>query len=132
MKIQNYNYNKRLKPIAHKLKKDMTKAEVCLWKYILRDSKTRYKFRKQRIIGQYIVDFVSLELKFIIEVDGESHNHIEIAKNDIIRQEYLEQLGYKIMRFTDEEILKELTSVGIIIEHGILEQENLLGLVKKV
>jgi very-short-patch-repair endonuclease len=125
--MQNHNYNKRLKPIAHKLKKEMTKAEVCLWKYILRDSKTRYKFRKQRIIDKYIVDFVSLELKLIIEVDGESHNHIEISKNDIIRQEYLEKLGYRIMRFTDEEILKELTSIGIMVEQGILEQENLIG-----
>jgi|APFre7841882793_1041355.scaffolds.fasta_scaffold07502_3 very-short-patch-repair endonuclease len=130
--MQNHNYNKRLKLIAYKLKKEMTKAEVCLWKYILRDSKTRYKFRKQRIIGKYIVDFVSLELKLIIEVDGESHNHMEIAKNDIIRQEYLEKLGYRIIRFTDEEILKELTSVGIIMEQEILEQENLLGLVKRL
>jgi very-short-patch-repair endonuclease len=44
--MQNHNYNKKLKPIANKLKKEMTKAEVCLWKYILRDSKIRYKFRK--------------------------------------------------------------------------------------
>jgi very-short-patch-repair endonuclease len=130
--MQNHNYNKRLKPIAHKLKKEMTKAEMCLWKYILRDSKTRYKFRKQRIIYKYIVDFVSLELKLIIEVDGESHNHIEIAKNDIIRQKYLEKLGYRIIRFTDEEILKELTSVGIMVEQGILDQETLLGLVNKI
>jgi very-short-patch-repair endonuclease len=57
---------------------------------------------------------------------------MEIVKNDIIRQEYLEKLGYSIIRFTDEEILKELTSIGVIIEQETLEQENLLGLVKRL
>jgi very-short-patch-repair endonuclease len=83
--MRNYHYNKNLKPIADKLKKEMTKAEVSLWKYILKGTKAGYRFRKQRVIDRYIVDFVCLELSLIIEVDGKNHNHTEIAKNDIIR-----------------------------------------------
>jgi very-short-patch-repair endonuclease len=128
--MPNHNYNIRLKPLADKLKREMTKAEACLWKYILKGSKTRYKFRRQRSIDKYIVDFVCLELNLIIEVDGESHNHIEIAENDIIRKCRLEKLGFKVVRFTDDEILKELSSVGIIIEQLILEQESILVLKK--
>jgi len=126
--MSNHNYNIKLKPIADKLKKEMTKAEACLWKYILKGSKTKYKFRRQRTIDKYIVDFVCLELNLIIEVDGESHNHIEIAQNDVLRQNKLENLGFRVIRFTDDEILKELSSVGIIIEQIILEQETLLNL----
>jgi very-short-patch-repair endonuclease len=108
----------------------MTKAEACLWKYILKGSKTRYKFRRQRSIEKYIVDFVCLELNLIIEVDGESHNHITIAENDIVRQNRLQELRFRVIRFTDDEILKELSSVGIIIEQIILEQESILGVNK--
>lgn len=106
----------------------MTKAEACLWKYILKGSKTKYKFRRQRTIDKYIVDFVCLELNLIIEVDGESHNHIEIAQNDVLRQNKLENLGFRVIRFTDDEILKEISSVVIIIEQIILEQETVLNL----
>jgi very-short-patch-repair endonuclease len=129
--MSNHNYNIKLKPIADNLKKEMTKAEACLWKYILKGSKTKYKFRRQRTIDKYIVDFVCLELNLIIEVDGESHNHIEIAQNDIIRQSRLENLGFRVIRFTDDEILKELSSVGIIIEQIILELENILNIKAK-
>ena len=108
----------------------MTKAEACLWKYILKGSKTRYKFRRQRSIEKYIVDFVCLELNLIIEVDGESHNHITIVENDIVRQNRLQELGFRVIRFTDDEILKELSSVGIVIEQIILEQESVLGVNK--
>jgi very-short-patch-repair endonuclease len=128
--MSNHNYNIKLRSIADKLKKEMTKAEACLWKYILKGNKTRYKFRRQRSIEKYIVDFVCLELNLIIEVDGESHNHITIAENDIVRQNRLQELGFRVIRFTDDEILKELSSVGIIIEQIILEQESVLGVNK--
>ena len=128
--MSNHNYNIKLRSIADQLKRDMTKAEACLWKYILKGSKTRYKFRRQRSIEKYIVDFVCLELNLIIEVDGESHNHITIAENDIVRQNRLQELRFRVIRFTDDEILKELSSVGIIIEQIILEQESILGVNK--
>jgi len=113
---QNNNYNSQLKPTAHKLRESMTKAEACLWKYGLKSKKLGVIFRRQRPVGRYIVDFVCLELKIIIEVDGESHNHPEIYDNDIIRQKYLENLGFMVVRFTDEEVLKSINGVMIILE----------------
>ena len=113
---ENNKYNKRLKPVAYQLRSSMTKAEACLWKYGLRSKKLGVTFRRQRPVGRYIVDFVCLELKIIIEVDGESHNHPEIYDNDIIRQKYLENLGFMVFRFTDEEVLKSINGVMIILE----------------
>lgn len=98
---ENNSYNKRLKQVAYKLRSSMTKAEACLWKYALKGKKLDVTFKRQRPVGRYIVDFVCLELKVIIEVDGESHNHSEIYDNDIIRQKYLENLGFMVVRFTD-------------------------------
>jgi len=113
---ENNKYNRHLKPVANKLRSSMTKAEACLWKYGLSGKKQGVIFRRQRTIGKYIVDFVCLELKLIIEIDGESHNNTEIAKNDIIRQEYLEKLGFRVIRFTDEEILKSMNEVLLVLE----------------
>jgi len=113
---ENYKYNKKLTPLAYKLRSSMTKAEACLWKYSLKGKKLGVIFRRQRPVGKYIVDFICLELKIIIEVDGESHNHPEIYDNDIIRQKYLENLGFMVVRFTDEEVLKSIDGVMIILE----------------
>jgi very-short-patch-repair endonuclease len=113
---ENNSYNKRLKPVVYKLRSSMTKAEACLWKYGLKSKKLGVIFRRQRPVGKYIVDFICLELKIIIEVDGESHNHPEIYDNDIIRQKYLEKLGFMVIRFTDEEVLKSINGVMIILE----------------
>jgi very-short-patch-repair endonuclease len=116
---QNNNYNSQLQPIAHKLRKSMTKAEASIWKYILKGKKLGVIFRRQRPIGKYVVDFICLELKLIIEVDGESHNHPEIYENDLIRQRYLENLGFTVLRFTDEEVLKSINSITPILEDFI-------------
>ena len=99
----------------------MTKAEVCLWKYVLKGKKTGQVFRRQRPIDVYIVDFVCLTLKLIIEVDGESHNHQKIAENDMQRQRKLESLGFVFLRFQDEEVLKEIDGVALAIESKIAE-----------
>ena len=125
--MKHHNYNSKLKPNARKLRREMTKAEACIWKYLLKGKQTGYGFRRQRPIGRYIVDFVCLPLKLIIEIDGESHNHTEIAHNDKVRQEVLESLGYKVVRFTDEEILKELSAVGMILESIIQERIKEIG-----
>ena len=67
-------YNKNLQPYANKLRKRMTKAEACLWKYVLRARKMKgYGFRRQRPIMNYIADFMCKELIVVIEVDGSSH-----------------------------------------------------------
>lgn len=108
----NNNYNKRLKENANTLRKRMTKAEACLWKYVLRAKMLDgHQFRRQRPIGNYIADFACLKLNLIIEVDGITHEHGEIANEDAIRQANLEELGFVVIRFTDDEVLTQINRV---------------------
>ena len=74
-KHDNHSYNKNLQPFANKLRKQMTKAEACLWKYVLRASYLKgYPFRRQRPVLNYIADFICMELMLVIEVDGITHH----------------------------------------------------------
>lgn len=108
----NNHYNKHLKHPAKRLRNEMTKAEASLWKYILSKRQVYgQQFRRQRPIDNYIVDFVCLPLNLIIEVDGITHTYEEVTENDKIRQLKLESLGFKVIRFTDEEVLTSISSV---------------------
>ena len=67
------SYNKCLQPFANKLRKEMTKSEACLWKYVLRARQMKgYQFRRQRPVLDFIADFMCKELRLVIEVDGTS------------------------------------------------------------
>ena len=91
----------------------MTKAEASLWKYILKSGKMEgVKFRRQRPILKYIVDFVCLELKLIIEIDGIIHDFEAVVKNDNIRKMELENAGFTLIRFQDREVLGNLEGVA--------------------
>jgi very-short-patch-repair endonuclease len=84
---RNSLYNKTLRHFANNLRKSITKAEACLWKYILRPGMMKsFQFRRQRPILNYIADFMCIDLKLIIEVDGITHNDEDQLKKDSIRQ----------------------------------------------
>jgi very-short-patch-repair endonuclease len=116
----NKNYNKNLRTFANQNRKQMTKAEACIWKYALKSSmRNGYKFRRQRPIAKYIVDFACLELNLIIEIDGGTQNIESINNKDSIRQTELESLGFKVIRFTDDEVLKNMDGVIFKIDETI-------------
>jgi len=92
------------------LRQDQTKAESILWSY-LRSRKMGVIFRRQYSIESFIVDFYCHELKLIIELDGYIHGEEENKKKDIIRQNILEKLGYKVVRYRNEQIKYELKNV---------------------
>lgn len=120
-----YTYNSKLQQPANKLRKKMTKAEACLWKYALRAGKMKgYQFRRQRPVLQYIADFMCKELKLVIEVDGLTHQWEEISEKDKQKTNALEQAGFKLVRFTDEEILKNMNAVIEIIKCVVEEREK--------
>ena len=105
-------YNKNLQPYANRLRKEMTKAEACLWKYVLRAGLMKgYTFRRQRPILNYIADFVCLDLKLVIEVDGLTHNFEDVIERDKQKELALQQAGFTLMRFTDKEVLNEINGV---------------------
>jgi very-short-patch-repair endonuclease len=116
----NHHYNKNLQPNANRLRKEMTKAEACLWKYVLRAGKMKgFQFRRQRPVLIYIADFMCKELMLIIEADGSIHQLEEVIKNDKIRQRALEDAGFTVLRFTNEEVLKDIVSVCGYLEEWI-------------
>jgi very-short-patch-repair endonuclease len=120
-----YHYNKVLLPYAHKLKKRMTKAEACLWKYVLNGRRIKgYRFRRQRPVLNYIADFICTPLNLIIEVDGITHTWEEVIEKDIIRQRKLEEAGFRVIRFTDEEVLTNINRVFECIEKCVEEIEK--------
>lgn len=88
----------------------MTPAESVLWGY-LKGSQLGCKFRRQHPISVFIADFYCHQHKLILEIDGSIHLEPEVLQNDIERQALLESLGYKILRFTNDQIFKSLESV---------------------
>jgi very-short-patch-repair endonuclease len=94
---------------AKTLRTNQTDAELALW-YGLRGRQVKgLKFRRQEAIGKYIVDFISFEAKLIIEVDGSQH--FDHQQYDDARTKYLESLGFKVLRFWNNEVLETLDSV---------------------
>ncbi len=112
-------YNKDLKEFARQLRNNSTKAEIRLWAEVLRGKKTGYSFLRQRPVLNYIADFMCKDLQLIIELDGFSHNFEEQWKRDIQRQKELENAGFKILRFADDDVMNDLENVESEIMHWI-------------
>jgi very-short-patch-repair endonuclease len=99
-----------LKEYARENRKNATLAESVLWNS-LRKGISGEKFLRQHVIGDYIVDFVCQETGLIIEVDGGYHSEPCQKEDDETRTRYLESKGFKVIRFTNEEILFNIESV---------------------
>jgi cyclase len=105
-----YKANPLLFARAKELRNNVTQAEMVLWGYL----KTRplgYKFRRQHPLGIFIADFFCYKLKLIIEVDGPVHDKEEVKMNDVERQKIIESEGIKVLRFTNDEVMKHLEAV---------------------
>ena len=93
------------------LRRNMTDSERRIWTIIRNRNFFGYKFLRQYIIGNYIVDFICIEKKIIIEIDGGQHNQPQDIKYDKARTEYLESKGYKVIRFWNNEVNDNLSGV---------------------
>ena len=99
-----------LRAYARKNRKNATLAEQVLWEH-LRGGELGVEFLRQHIVGDYIVDFASRHDGLIIEIDGGYHAERQQAEDDSIRQSNLEQMGFHVMRFTNEEVLFDIDNV---------------------
>ncbi len=114
----NNHYNKNLKEFARELRtQSVSKAEKRIWKIILSREQTGVRFLRQRPIDRFIVDFFAPRLKLIIEIDGNSH--FNKPEYDYYRQKRLESLGYKLIRFTEGEVLNQIEKVDSEIRNAI-------------
>ena len=114
-------YNPKLKKRAQELRKNATYSERFLWKH-LKQNQLRYKFTRQKPIGEYIVDFYCPALKIVIEVDGDSHNFKE--KYDKKREDYLKRIGLIVLRFNGNYIMKNINLVINTINETITNIEK--------
>ncbi|MBR0274051.1 MAG: endonuclease domain-containing protein [Bacteroidaceae bacterium] len=99
-----------LRGFAKENRKNQTLAESVLWD-ALRTLDVGTRFNRQFIIGDYIVDFISQHEGLIIEVDGGYHAERQQQEDDAVREQYLEQRGFHVMRFSNEEVLYDLDNV---------------------
>ena len=97
-----YNHNKNIVPLAKELRKNMTPEEKHLWYDLLRTYPV--KFSRQKVIGNYIVDFYCAKANLVIELDGSHHGLEKETEKDEKRTEYLESLGLEVVRIPNYEI----------------------------
>lgn len=109
-----FNYG-LLKQYAKENRNNMTEAESVLWN-VLRCNALGHKFLRQYIIGNYIVDFICRDEGLIIEVDGGYHSEPRQQSDDMVREDWLREKGYHVMRFSNDEVLFGLEDVIESIE----------------
>ena len=114
----NYVFIKEMRDV---LKANPTKAEKVMWEY-LRNKKTGHKIRRQHIINNFITDFVCLHLKTVIEIDGKIH--LKKKEYDDLRTFRLNELGYEIIRFTNEEVFNNPEFVVFKIKEFLDNKSN--------
>ncbi|MEZ4970872.1 MAG: DUF559 domain-containing protein [Flavobacteriaceae bacterium] len=117
-------YNPKLKELARELRNNSTKAEVILWLKLKTKQMYGYDFHRQKPIDNYILDFFCQELMLGIEVDGYSHGVVEVYNKDVIKEGKMNSLGITILRFTDNQILRDMENVLRAIEGYIRDYED--------
>ena len=104
----NIHNRKYLKRFRKQLRNNATKAETKLWSALRKSQLDNRKFRRQSSIENYIVDFYCPSEKLVIEIDGEVHNNAVNNEYDYKRGKHLKELGFKIIRFSNEEVFNNL------------------------
>jgi very-short-patch-repair endonuclease len=101
--------NNKLTPLSQQLRKRMTREESLLWHCFLK----RYalRFHRQYVIGNYIVDFYCHQARLVVEIDGGQHTRSSEVEKDIVRTQYLEAQGLRVLRFTNLEVKQQFYAV---------------------
>jgi very-short-patch-repair endonuclease len=100
---------------AKRLRRIMTRAETLLWRQLKAHRLNGFGFRRQTPMGRYIADFVSHSCKLVIELDGESHNFESVVRDDARRDAWFASRGYRVLRFTNDDVLKNLEGAVVAI-----------------
>lgn len=111
--MEGFKMDKLLKERSRDLRKNLTDAEQKLWQKLRSKQIHGNKFRRQFVLGNYIVDFICLDKHLIIEVDG--GQHMENVDYDLQRDEWLKSQNFKVLRFWNNQVLNEIDSVLEVI-----------------
>jgi very-short-patch-repair endonuclease len=118
-------YNPKLTALGRKLRNESTETEIYIWLKLKGKQMYGYDFHRQKPIDNYILDFFCYDLLLGIEVDGYSHEIVEVYNKDRIKEKRMNELGITILRFSDFEVLKDIENVIRAIEFFILEFEKI-------
>jgi len=116
-------YNSNLKMLARKLRNDSTLGEVLLWNELKNKQFYGYDFHRQKPLLNYIVDLYCYELELVIEIDGLYHNWEEQDNRDVLRDNELNSYGLTILRFTEQEVRKNMQDVLRTIELHVFNRD---------
>ena len=103
---------------ARRLRRDATPAEKKLWSVLRRGGIVGFKFRRQQRIGPFVADFACQSARLVIEIDGDSHAHQ--IDYDARRTEFLAEEGYRVLRFTNSDVMDNLEGVCRAIELALV------------
>jgi very-short-patch-repair endonuclease len=107
---------------AKYLRKNSTDAERLLWRELRSRQLAGHKFRRQQPLGRFIVDFVCLEERLVVEVDGGQHRDATHSKYDAERDAWLAKEGFRVLRFWDHQVLREIEAVKATIWRALGNQ----------
>jgi very-short-patch-repair endonuclease len=105
--------------IANLLRKNQTPAEARLWAHLRKHCLENAHFRRQHPVGPYVVDFCAIREKLIIELDG--GQHLDQEEEDQLRTRYLQDEGFRVLRFWNNDVLEDVGAVLMVIQRAIQE-----------
>ncbi len=108
---QKIRYNRAIIKYAGELRRRCTLSERILWKHLKNKQMLGYDFHRQKPIGNFIYDFYSYTLRLVVELDGYTHLDKDVIENDERKTEYAKAIGFKLLRFKDEEVIENLDKV---------------------
>jgi very-short-patch-repair endonuclease len=97
--------------LLREMRRESTPAEAAFWELVRAGRHEGLRFRREHPIGPYIVDFFCHAKALVVEIDGEIHDVAAVKKNDVERQAALEAEGYRVIRFTNEEVLQQKEAI---------------------
>lgn len=115
-----------LRAFARENRQNATEAENVLWKYIRQDA-LGVKFVRQHIIKDYIVDFLAPNQQLVVEIDGAYHAERQQMEDDELRTQDLEKMGYRVIRFSNEEVMFDTANTISRIKEALFITSPLRG-----
>src|SRR5258706_6174784 len=106
---------------AKQLRRAMTRAETLLWRHLKAHRLAALGFRRQTPMGSYVADFVAHSCKLVVEVDGESHDFESRLRHDERRDAWFASRGYRVLRFTNDDVKKNLE--GVVLAIGLAAEQ---------
>ena len=110
---------------SRELRATQTSAEQRLWSAVRARRLGGYKFVRQEPIGPYFADFVCREHKLIVEIDGATHSTDEELRRDAARERILQERGYRVLRFVNDEVYRNIEGVCETILGALAQRESL-------